>query len=385
MQTRSRAKTSTFTGSRTERYGSHVTNTNSYISLSESCVDVTGDGAGDNQPLTVTRTTRSGGLINGIEASTLSGYIWNDYPCAYVEDSYLTTHLSIPGQPSDGSLATQALARTQPYRAEAVAWEYLENIPQLGSSARDLYRYKLNQLERLVPAKLWRSLDRAAKLNLLYQFGIAPLISDIGTLLHFQKSVDNRVKEIERLYGKRGLRRTLQMWDGSNTTTIASQTIQSQGVLLHARITKTTTVSVRCHVRWRAIFPIQPSDAAMRNRAKRAILGADIDPYVVYELMPWSWLVDYFFNLGSLVKAAKNLTTVTHDTVRVMEHYRTWSSSSNHDTNGSGANKITCSPFSVSFETKKRRLAIPTLNAQESLLTGGQLSILGSLVVLNAK
>lgn len=383
--TRTRLKTKTFTGSRTERFTPFTTNSNSYVSSSETCVDLAGDGAGDNQAFTVTRETRDGGLINGIEASLLSGYIWNNYPCAYVEDSYLTTHLSIPGQPSDGSLATSALARTQPYRPEMVSWENVEDLGSLLGLIRDLFRNKVQLLERLTSRKAWRSLQRAAKLNLLYQFGIAPAISDLKTLMHFQNSVDHRVKEIERLYGHRGLRRTLHMWDGSNTTTIASQTIQSQGVLLHARIVKTTTVHVKAHVRWRAIFPIHLSDAEMRARAIRAILGSEIDPFTVYELMPWSWLIDYFSNLGQIVKAAKNLTTVTHDSVRIMEHRRTRSSSYNHDTTGSGSNKITCSPMLVTSESKKRRLATPTLIAQETILTGGQLSILGSLLMTKAR
>jgi hypothetical protein len=95
--------------------------------------------------------------------------------------------------------------------------------------------------------------------------------------------------------------------------------------------------------------------------------------------MPWSWLADYFLNLGNLVKAAKNLTTITHDAVRIIEHRRTRTISSNHTL---GGGSVTCTPMFIVHETKKRTLAVPTLNAQESILTDGQLSILGSLAVL---
>ena len=379
MQVRNRLKVEVYTGSRTERFGSHVTNTRSYESVHESCEDVTGEDAGDNQPLYIERYERSGGLINGVSASALTGYIWNGYPCAYVTDAYTVSHLSIPGQPSDGSLATSFLARTQPYAAKTQLWEYADELAGYGSLAQRKFGERLGLLRKVAPPQTWRHLKFAARLNLLYQFGIRPLISDIETLLSFQQAVDRRVDQIKRVYGPRGYRRTADLWSGSNVATVSNQIIQSQGSTLTARINKSTSVHVRGHVRWRALFPVQKSDAQLRRMARQSLLGTDFDPYTAWELMPWSWLSDYFLNLGNLVKAAKNMTTITHDAVRIIEHRRTRTFSSNHSL---GGGSVTCTPMNIVHETKKRTLAVPTLNAQESILTDGQLSILGSLTVL---
>lgn len=381
MTTRQRLRETTFTGYRTQRFGSKLTGSNTYVALSEFCEDVIGVSVGDNQPFTVTRVTRSGGLINGKEASLLTGYIWNDYPCAYIEDAYCVSHHSITGRPTNGSMATNIAARTQPFRAEAVAWEYIDQLHNLGRSAESKYSGALFRLLKVVPRSVWRKLSRAAKINLMIQFGLVPLISDINVLLSFQKRVDSRVKEMERLYGARGLRRTLHLWDGSHMTNISNQTIQSNGVLLHARITKTTTIGINGHIRWYGIFPLGKTDERLHSMATKAIAGTELDPFVIYELMPWSWLVDYFLNLGSLVKAAKNSFTCYHEQVTIMEHKCTRTISSNHDT-ASGEVVVTCTPMFVTSESKTRNLATPTLNAQESVLTNAQLSILGSLAVL---
>jgi len=386
VQTRSRLRLSTYTGYRTEKFGGHVTNGNTYIANSEQCDDVTGINAGDNQPFTVTRIERSGGLINGTEKSNLTGYIWNYYPCAYVEDSWTTSHLSISGQPSNGSLATQLAARTQPFRAEALSWEYMSELSSLGSLARFKYKDALRRLFNFVPMRLFNQLSRAAKYNLLVRFGLIPLISDINVLLQFQKRVDGRVEEMKRLYEKRGLRRTVHLWDGSSHAIVANQTIQSQGVLLHARITKSTTVKLRGHIRWRGIFPVGKTDERLHRMASDAVSGTNLDASAIYNMMPWSWLIDYFLNLGNLIKAGSNSFDVYHEQVRIMEHRRTRTASSNHDWDNQGTGfLITCSPFFVTSESKKRTLATPTLNAQESILTNGQLSILGSLAVLLVK
>nr|UOL49021.1 MAG: hypothetical protein 1 [Leviviridae sp.] len=384
MAIRNRVRSSVFTGYRTEKFGSHLTNSRSYTSLSESCDDETGPG--DNSPtFTVERTTRDGGLINGIEKSNLSGYIWNDYPCAYVTDSYLTSHLGISGRPSNSTLAAQVAARTQPFRSSMVSLEYLSDLSDLGGKAQNEFLRRLRGLSKVTRLERWPRLRKAAKLNLIHQFGILPLISDIETLLEFQSLVDARAKELKRLYeGPRGLRRTLDLWSGSSNANIPSQTIQSYGVLLHARITKTTTEKVKGHIRWHTNYPVAVSDQALRAKAKKAILGYSLDPANLYELMPWSWLVDYFSNLGTIVKGAKNLFDFNHSAVRIMDNTRTTSFSSNHDTDGSGVNKITCTPMSCTRETKTRRIATPSIIAQDVILTESQLSILGSLAVLRS-
>jgi len=122
----------------------------------------------------------------------------------------------------------------------------------------------------------------------------------------------------------------------------------------------------------------------LRSMAKKAILGTELDPYTFYELMPWSWLIDYFFNLGTNIKANKNQLTMFHDAVRIMEHTRTRTTTSNHTFKVYSTGTVRCTPMYITNETKTRSLATPTINAQETILNNSQLSILGSLGVLRS-
>jgi hypothetical protein len=378
MTTRTRLRSSVFTGYRTDNFGSNITISRSYESMHEQCVDDVG--VGDNGPLTITRISRSGGTISGVQPA--GSYTWNNYPCTWVTDVYTITPLAIAGRPTNSFMAASLLARTQPLRVSTVSWEYLNDLHDLGSRAKDEMGRRLGLLKKVAPPAMWRHLKFASRLNLLYQFGILPLISDIETLFKFQKSVDKRIAELKRLYQNTGLRRTVPLWKGSNYTTFHNQTIQSQGVSLSCSVAKLTTSEIRGHVRWHAIVPITPSDEQLRSMAKKAILGLTIDPYTVYELMPWSWLIDYFFNLGTNIKANKNQLTMFHDSVRIMEHIRTRTTTSNHTSKTYSTGIVRCSPIFITTESKTRSLATPTVSASETILTNSQLSILGSLGVL---
>nr|UJQ85217.1 MAG: hypothetical protein 1 [Leviviridae sp.] len=380
MSARSRNRSELGTGTRVQKW-SGVTEVKNFESLFEQCDDDTGS---DNSIFTVTRRTRYGGGINGTEASNLTGYIWNDYPCGYLADPFLTGHLTVSDRPTDGVLAASLLARSNPSRASTISLEYLSELYEFnyGKIAKNLWFERLNIFKRAIDPHIFKAMGRVAKLNLMIRFGFLPLISDIELLLKFQSRVDDRVKEIERLR-TRGLRRTMDLWHGSNTTTVRHATIQSQGVTLHADVTKTTTLKVRGHIRWYASSNWLQSDPAVRAMARKALLGYNIDPTVLYEIMPWSWLIDYFSNLGTVIKASRNLFDAHHDAPRIMEHKRTVSSSSNHDIAVQTGNKIiSCSPFGATSETKTRRLSGTSLGAQIGFLNNNQLSILGSLTVL---
>lgn len=379
MAARNRLRQEVVSGTRTERFGAKRTFSNSYLSLYELCGDDAGT-PGDNSIFTVDRIRRSGGLINGDEASNLSGYNFRDYPMPEMTNSGHYSHMSVPGQLSDGTYAAQVAARTQPGRASMVSLEYLSELRDVGSKGYTEFGRRLAKMNKFIDRSRFNKLKKFAKLNLVIQFGILPMLSDLETLVKFTSLVDKRVKEYERLYGPRGLRRTLDLFTGSSVS-VNRNVLLSGGPILRGDITKTTTVNVRGHIRWRSIFPIQPTDQEMRSMAAKTLLGYQLDPATIYELMPWSWFIDYFTNLGSIVKATKNMTTLVHDDVRIIEHRKTVASSSNHTTANNG--KITFSQMRWEKEDKTRRATLPTLfNAQDVLLTEAQTSILGSLVVL---
>jgi hypothetical protein len=263
-----------------------------------------------------------------------------------------------------------------------VSLEYLEDLTNIGALLKDKFGHSLSGLAKVYPASKWPKLKLAAKLFILEQFVVLPLISDIKTLMNFQRLVDSRVKEIDRLYGSRGLRRTKHLWKSSAIATILNQTIQSQGVLLHCDVHKITEMSKSAHIRWYANFPIKPADADIRTRLEHEIFGWDLNPYTIYQIIPWSWLIDYFTNLGEIALAAKNMFEVTHSPITVTTVTRTIGSTTNHDSVTNSGNTVSCSPISTESVSISRDYATNSLIARQEILSVSQTSILGSLAVL---
>jgi hypothetical protein len=377
---RQRQRLSTFTGYRTHK-NTHVTNSSTYISDDEFTEDVTG--RGDNFNFTNEVVEQSGGLINGTQQSNLTGYIWDDYPADYFKiDAWRHSHLAIPGPPSDGQLAAQLLSRTNPSRTSIEAMEHLWEIGQLPGLIKSEWGRRMERMFRSIGgSRNFRFAKRAAKLQLILQFGLLPLLGDISKLAQFQDLVDQRVRELERLK-TRGLRRTVDLWGDVAKATDVNRLIHSNGVSLRCTIDKITSLQCRGHVRWYTSENFDTTDPAFRSRVRKTISGYRLDPAALYELMPWSWLIDYFTNLGSIIKASRNSFSAHHEPVRIMRHTTTYTNTNSHTTSGSGQYVITCSPFHAKRETKWRRQAVGSLlGARIEFLNGTQASILGALSI----
>jgi len=367
------------TGNRKHR-STGATTTRSLILNEERTEDVVG--LGDNQPFSSVKTTKSGGLLNGTERSTRTGYVWTDYPADYFRiDPYASSHVTVP-LPSLTLLATTLLKRTNPSRASVDALQNIIELRELPGLVKEGWDLGIHRLFKKIPRQAYRRLTKAAKLNLMFQFGILPLYSDIMKLTEFQSLVDARVRELRRLQ-ERGLRRTIALGEWSESSINPSATIQSNGVRMHCKIEKQTKVVIRGHARWHVSQNFYESDRELRAKAIDAVVSNKLDPVVAYELIPWSWLIDYFVNLGDLVSLSRNSFNATHQIPRLMIHRTTTIKSSNHDTGDGGT--VTCTPYQCIIEEKERRLVPSGLSAQFEFLSGTQMSILGSLYVVKTR
>nr|UJQ85122.1 MAG: hypothetical protein 1 [Leviviridae sp.] len=344
-------------------------------SLQESCIDVVGEG--DNKPFDHSIITRSGGLLNYASTSKY-GRTWKDCPCKWQQLSPSVGHIPTD-RPSADSFASTILKRTNPSRASVDLAVTLGEMRELPSLVKEGWDLSQRRLFNHVPRWVFRNLGRAAKLNLMVQFGILPLISDAQKLLIFQDLVDQRMKELERL-SSRGLRRTISLgsWNASSTDSSITY-FHSNGVTFKGYLKRTTVEHVRGHARWHLDEPFAQSDSELRALATRIVTGQTVDLLTAYELMPWSWLIDYFSNLGDYISSKRNLVGATPSLPAVMVNSRTLVSHPTiyHD-NGQGY----MTAIHNVREDKKRQYASAGLNAYLPALSGKQMSILGSLSVL---
>jgi hypothetical protein len=55
----------------------------------------------------------------------------------------------------------------------------------------------------------------------------------------------------------------------------------------------------------------------------RRILSLDYAPSTIWNMLPWSWLVDYFVNIGSYIKARENAMKFRYENLNLMQRQET--------------------------------------------------------------
>nr|UJQ85753.1 MAG: hypothetical protein 1 [Leviviridae sp.] len=357
MVARSRSMVSTREGGYTARFGTAFPSFSGgeIFRSSSSCDDIVG--SGDNAPFHVHKEEWTGGVINKPYTSYYTGYFVD-----YVADicrGPVVTHLSVDS-PTSTAAATSGAARTNPSRP------YIDIPVEAGQLA------EIVSLLRFRGAGLIRQL---AGSNLELQFGILPVMDDLDKLLNLSDQIDRRVRELNKLRSNRGLRRTISIgtYSASEQQTLY---VQTQNLFIQEVFDVNTTETVKVHCRW---MPDDVShlatDPAMRALATLAVTGMTLDPSTAWELIPWTWLVDYFTTVGQYFSANRNVVGATLSDVSVMRHTVTTATAQAVDVDG--AHFEGCTSL---CEDKRRVTSYTSVSADLHLLTENQVGLVASIV-----
>lgn len=153
-------------------------------------------------------------------------------------------------------------------------------------------------------------------------------------------------------------------------------TLQSLGTYVSTTIHATTTVSCRVHCRWAPTerCGVPPPPSTINAWARRAVNGYTIDASTLWEITPWSWLIDWFGNVGEYLKAQRNIIPAQLIGVHPMRHTITHSTFDSQDfSDGS------LSSGEIFRESKQRVTSFVAPVAHFPFLDGGQMGILGAL------
>jgi hypothetical protein len=321
-------------------------------------------GPGDCAPFGVTRKVIGGGRVNVINSPT---NYWDNYEVDYLQFDSAFTHMGPPpGQDiSNVQYATAAAARTNPSRPYVdvpVALLELGDVTRLLRSSGESY--------------LGWGAKNLGNAHLANQFGIAPLVGDLHRLLSFQDQLERRISEVNKLGGSRGLRRTVSAGGWSNSETY-SAVMQSNQAFWTDQVTRTTTESVRVHCRWLPTGPYASLSRPDRERlAFRSVLGLTVDHSTLWELIPWSWLIDWASNVGQYFQAQRNIIPATLSGVHVMRETQT-----EYTSRGVGFANGRMSPINAKVISKNRNPSFVAPIAHFPFLNGNQVGILASLAV----
>lgn len=264
-------------------------------------------------------------------------------------------------------LGSDAWARFKPGNPDVQSGQFIYELGRVPSidifiaAGRHLLGMK-NNLRRLVNLGN-RYLD--------VEFGWKPFLSDLRSLYQIQKTMHSRLEQLARDNGRRVRRRGVLR---STSTPISSSTQQLSALLYPPLVgemynplvgTRVSENHLEQKIWFSAGFRYHIPDLGTpqwTDRATRALFGANVNPSTIWEVMPWSWLIDWFSNVGAVLSnlsenAAENLAAdyafIMVETKNVATHRET------QGLNWFGSSTLYSAKATSSWITKQRQAASP--------------------------
>jgi hypothetical protein len=223
----------------------------------------------------------------------------------------------------------------------------------------------------------------AGSVYLAYQFGWAALVRDVLAMFDFTAKIEQRKAYLRSLESGTSLKRTLYNQNvsdsdaGSYGVTLVGRSVYAAKIRLVDNLRVWYTVNAKLK------DALPGDDLGLQTLSRDIVTGMRFDPERVWDFIPWTWLSDYFFNMGDYLEAHGTLARTTVTRMCIMS---TRKQSSEllpyHIESGLSASS------SRMLTTTKRRFVYPNPTPSISLtpfITEGQMSIIGALYATRAK
>jgi hypothetical protein len=299
-----------------------------------------------------------------------------------------------------------ARARTRPGRPMAGLGQFLielRDLPTVPGKAR----YRTGQWRKMsLPSLGWYLRDTVAKFRALgpeylnIVFGWEPFVRDLREVYNLWKRVDREMASLIR-NNRKGVRRKVTLEDSTSTSQTETHYAYPFANVwggppfwtaghTHHKVTTVTRKRVWYAAQYMHWIP-NPTSSQWTIRARLALFGALPTPELLWEVMPWSWLIDWFSNAGDVIS---NVSPTAVDYVTMysflMEHTlvtKEHTSECQWDPKIFPAQNINIPGGSHTFSTTNRvesKARVGSVNpfglgVQLPSLTGRQLGILAAL------
>lgn len=341
----------------------------------ERCEDSHGMPTTDSALLISQRYRQSVEPINGHYSI---GADWWATANNYYPSGVRTFNLSHPDYdsvPSVGASMTTLLARTNPSRPDYVPLTLIQDLVDIPRQLKDV-----GKLIR-TPAKLLKPRE-VANQHLGFQFGWKPLFKDVQDLLDLQSHVNKRIGELQRLKTSNGIKRRIRIgrWTQNNDgfLQLESNRLFDDFRPYHRLSTKERWGTVR----WLPSVPTpiwNPNDADTIEQAKNVALGLSVEGTLkgAWDLIPWTWVVNWFTNVGEFALQYSNTVPARASSANVMTRTSTryWLDPLPKSGSFQGGGGY------IDYITKERYVGPPTVDVTLPFIGKDRLSILGSLFV----
>lgn len=246
--------------------------------------------------------------------------------------------------------AATGFNRTRPGNPQAGLGQFLgelRDLPKIpgrgiigalkGRSLQSYPRYLFDRLRSFL------SLSGSEYLN--YQFGWRPFVKDLKDMYYVWRYLDKLIAQIRRDNG-RNIRRSTTLYSDTSTSQTTPTSYNFAYALVYnappnwhggsSLVVQTEKVEERIWYSSSMRYWIPDTTSSLWTaQAKAALFGVLPTPSVLYELLPWSWLIDWFSNVGDVVanvspNAVDNLVLNYHFVMRSWKRTLESTSFSNH-------------------------------------------------------
>lgn len=190
------------------------------------------------------------------------------------------------------------------WRASALA-AFNPNIPVVDVP---VFLFELRELPRMLRdlgdvLSRRRRVDDIPEGHLAYQFGWKPLISDLYSLLAFADEMQ-ALRRLIRELGNDTLHTNVveyehPVWSDTNTL------VDSGGITLRSSTTVTGVRRVWSTIRHQPEEAEGIPDLWDGASQVRALLGLELDESTIWNMIPWTWMIDWFADTGTYLDARR--------------------------------------------------------------------------------
>jgi hypothetical protein len=246
-------------------------------------------------------------------------HVFDNYLPPSVQDIMYTEHippLRLNLTSDGGPEAVELLKRTNPSRASV-------SLPTfLGESMHDV---------KSLPQTIRTKGDNYAS-SLGVRFGILPFVSDVLKMTRLSEAVDKRSRELVRLNNKGGAHVKRVLEDKTYSSVGPADFVAGRDPELSGTLKTVSRARTWGVCRW---IPDSSFDTyiqgskANRSKIRKLLLGIapekNLSGYAVdaWNLIPFSWLGDWFGNFGDLLEANQNSNLAHPEDVCIMQHLLT--------------------------------------------------------------
>lgn len=208
-------------------------------------------------------------------------------------------------------LMLELLAKTNPLRPDFSVPVFIKELVDVGAMFH-------------LAAKTFAGYIGSSYLN--YRFGWVQFVRDLKVLAELTTSVERRMRELQSLSKHGGLRRRIDLFADSNTK-FTQQVVAASSFGVTSYMTKRSQYSIRIwgSVRWACTKDFEDEIKAMGafNVALKQVLDLEaLDPETLWNLVPFSWLVDYFVDIGTYLGANEGGVMLKPHDICIMRDFK---------------------------------------------------------------